>query len=49
MNGVQALKMAAVSHSEIKCCKRDCCIRPSPGRERIIDVVPRDGRGSNLS
>jgi hypothetical protein len=25
-----------------------CCIRPSSGRERIIDVVPRDGRGSNL-
>jgi hypothetical protein len=27
----------------------NCCIRPSPDRERIIDVVPRDGRDSNLS
>jgi hypothetical protein len=26
-----------------------CCIWPCPGRERIINVVPRDGRGSNLS
>jgi hypothetical protein len=26
-----------------------CCIRPSPCRERIIDVVLRDGRDSNLS
>jgi hypothetical protein len=39
---------------ELARCKLDlvgvqCCIRPSPDRERIIDVVPRDGRDSNLS
>jgi hypothetical protein len=28
--------------------KRNCCIRPSPGRERIVDVVPREGRGSKF-